>query len=155
MDEPPVPKRVQTRTRILSYEKELQKLLRAQLDKVEPGLVADDGGREREVASGKIDITARDAKGEFVVIELKVGPCPAGALEQVLGYSSDLEEETGTPCRAVLVASAFTQRQRAAAKRARDIYLVTYRVEQMDFAAPAPQPDKSPTLLSGHHPARL
>ena len=31
----------------------------------------------------------RDADGNFVVIELKAGPCPAGALEQVLGYSSD------------------------------------------------------------------
>jgi RecB family endonuclease NucS len=126
-------KRVKTQTRILHYEKELKALLRAQLEKVEPGLVADDGGREREVASGRIDITARDADGNFVVIELKVGPCPTGALEQVLGYSSDLEEETGLRCRAVLVASEFSQRQRAAAKRARDVHLVTYQVERMDF----------------------
>ncbi|MFM7027390.1 MAG: endonuclease NucS domain-containing protein [Chakrabartia sp.] len=126
-------------TRILNYERELKKLLRAQLEKVEPGLVADDGGRERAVATGRIDITARDAQGRYVVIELKVGPCPAGAIEQVLGYSNDLEEETGTPCRAVLVASEFSQRQRAAAKRARDIHLLTYEVEQMQLG---PTPDR-------------
>ena len=143
MDEKTVPKRVQTRMRILNYEKELKQLLRAQLEKVEPGLIADDGGRERQVASGKIDITARDANGHYVVIELKVGPCPAGAIEQVLGYSSDLEEETGIPCRAVLVASEFTLRQRSAAKRAHEMHLVTYQVEQMDFAGSPPPPDKS------------
>lgn len=145
MDEKILPKRVQTRTRILNYEKELKRLLRAQLEKVEPGLVADDGGRERAVASGKIDITARDANGHYVVIELKVGPCPAGAIEQVLGYSSDLEEETGIPCRAVLVASEFTLRQRSAAKRAREMHLVTYQVEQMDFSKSALPPDKNRT----------
>ncbi len=74
MDDPPLSNRVQTRTRVLNYEKELKRLLRAQIEKVEPGLVIDDGGREREVATGKIDITARDANGHFVVIELKVGP---------------------------------------------------------------------------------
>ena len=153
MDERVLPKRVQTRTRILSYEKELKQLLRAQLEKVEPGLVADDGGREREVASGKIDITARDANGHFVVIELKVGPCPAGAIEQVLGYSTDLEEETGIPCRAVLVAAEFTLRQRSAAKRAREMHLVTYQVEQMDFAESPPPPGKSLIPPSAPHPA--
>ena len=143
MDGKIVPKRVQNSMRILSYEKELKELLRAQLEKVEPGLVADDGGRERAVASGRIDITARDANGHYVVIELKVGPCPAGAMEQVLAYSSDLEEETGIPCRAVLVASEFTLRQRSAAKRAHEIHLVTYQVEQMDFEGCSPPPDKS------------
>ena len=126
-------KRVLNKARILHYEKELKTLLRRQLDKVEPGLVAADDGRELEVASGRIDITARDADGNFVVIELKAGPCPAGALEQVLGYSSDLEEETGTRCRAVIVASEFSLRQRSAAKRARELHLVTYQVEHMDF----------------------
>lgn len=126
-------KRVLNKARILHYEKELKTLLRRQLDKVEPGLVAADNGREREVASGRIDITARDADGNFVVIELKAGPCPAGALEQVLVYLSDLEEETGTRCRAVIVASEFSLRQRSAAKRARELHLVTYQVEHMDF----------------------
>ncbi len=126
-------KRVANATRILHYESELKSLLRRQLERVEPGLVEADGGRERVVATGKIDITARDAKGHFVVIELKAGPCPSGAVEQVLAYSHDLESETGTPCRSVLVASEFSDRIRGAAKRARELYLVTYQVGGMDF----------------------
>jgi RecB family endonuclease NucS len=131
-------KRLRTQTRLFQYEKELKRSLRQELEKIEPGLVADDGGRERVVATGKIDITARDKDGHFVVIELKVGPCPIGALEQVLAYSSDLEAETGVPCRSVLVASEFSDRIKAAAKRARDVYLVHYAVEKMGFAGQLP-----------------
>jgi RecB family endonuclease NucS len=132
----PISKRTRNQTRILHYEKELKTLLRRQLECVEPGLVEADGGRERAVATGRIDITARDANGHYVVIELKVGPCPHGALEQVLAYSTDLEAETGMPCRAVLVASDFSARLRAAAKRARDVHLVVYQVEGMGIVEP-------------------
>ena len=68
MFEEPIWKRIPIRTRLLTYEKDLNRLLRAQLDKVEPGLVAIDNVREREVPSGRIDITARDRDGNFVVI---------------------------------------------------------------------------------------
>jgi RecB family endonuclease NucS len=125
--------------RLFRYECELQEAIRRQLSQVEPGLVEADGGHERSVATGKIDVLARDLAGHFVVIELKAGPCPHGALEQVLAYSSDLEAETGTPCRAILVASQFSERIRAAAKRARDISLVTYEL-QLGLAKELPQP---------------
>lgn len=115
--------------RLFRYERELQHAVRRQLGLVEAGLVEADGGQERSVSTGKIDIVARDLAGNFVVIELKAGPCPHGALEQVLAYSTDLEAETGTPCRAILVASQFSERIRAAAKRARDVSLVTYELE--------------------------
>jgi RecB family endonuclease NucS len=127
--------RARTKARIFSYERELKSALRRQLALVEPGLVEADGGRERAVATGRIDITARDRNGHFVVIELKAGPCPHGALEQVLAYSTDLEAETGTPCRAVLVASEFSERLRAAARRATGIALVTYELDQVNLAA--------------------
>jgi RecB family endonuclease NucS len=125
--------------RLFRYERELQDAIRRQLAMVEPGLVEADGGHERSVATGKIDIVARDQAGHFVVIELKAGPCPHGALEQVLAYSSDLEAETGTPCRAILVASQFSDRIRAAAKRARDVSLITYEL-QLGLAEALPQP---------------
>jgi RecB family endonuclease NucS len=132
-------KRVRIANRIFQYEKELKHSLRQRLELVEPGLKAADGGREREVATGKIDITAEDVNGNYVVIELKAGTCPTGALEQVLGYSADLEAETGKPCRAVIVASDFPPRIRAAAKRANEVYLVTYRIDSMDVLRSAPQ----------------
>ena len=126
--------------RIFLYERELQVAIRRQLGLVEPGLVEADGGRERAVATGKIDIVARDSAGNFVVIELKAGPCPHGALEQLLAYSSDLEAETGTPCRSVLVASQFSDRIRAGAGRARDVWLVTYEVGQVNLESVLPRP---------------
>jgi RecB family endonuclease NucS len=126
--------RTRNMTRIIHYEKELKALLRRQLECVEPRLVEADGGRERAVATGKIDITARDANGHYVGIELKVGPCPHGALEQVLAYTTDLEAETGQPCRAVLVASDFSARLRSAAKRAHGVDLVEYEVSAMGRA---------------------
>lgn len=138
MDERPESGRVRNARRIFAYEKELKTAIRRRLDMVEEGLVEADGGRERVVATGKIDITALDVNGHFVVIELKVGPCPHGALEQVLAYSTDLEDETGTPCRAVLVASQFSDRLRSAAKRARDVYLVTYEVGDVNIGSPLP-----------------
>jgi RecB family endonuclease NucS len=130
-------KRVGNQVRILHYEKELKMLVRQQLDRVEPGLVEADGGREREVASGRIDITARDRYGNFVVIELKAGPCPNGALEQMLAYSADMEAETGVPCRAVLLAAEFSPRLESAAKRAHDVFLVRYALSDMACFAPA------------------
>lgn len=126
-------RRANSAVRIFHYEKELKDAVRRQLLLVEPGLVEADGGRERSVATGKIDITARDRNGYFVVIELKAGPCPNGALEQVLAYSSDLESESGVPCRAVLVASQFSERLRAAARRASNVALITYEVDQIHF----------------------
>ncbi|MEK6636968.1 MAG: endonuclease NucS domain-containing protein [Pseudomonadota bacterium] len=125
--------------RLFRYECELQEAVRRQLGQVEAGLVEADGGQERIVATGKIDVLARDLAGHFVVIELKAGPCPHGALEQVLAYSNDLEAETGTPCRAILVAAQFSERIRAAAKRARDISLVTYEL-RLGLAVELPQP---------------
>jgi RecB family endonuclease NucS len=147
-------KRVRTAARIFHYEHELKRSIRRQLDRVEPGLVAADDGRERVVATGKIDITARDVNGHFVVIELKAGPCPNGALEQVLAYSSDLEAETGTPCRAVLVASEFSDRIRAAAKRAHELYLVTYQLDGMGFGSGLPPQHKRQSVRAGHRPER-
>lgn len=134
-----LPRRTRNQARIFSYESELKIAVRRQLALVEPGLVEADGGRERAVATGRIDITARDANGHYVVIELKAGPCPMGALEQVLAYSTDLETETGTPCRAVLVASEFSERLRAAAQRATGIALVTYELEQVNLEAELPR----------------
>lgn len=114
---------------VFQYEKELQVAVRSQLQSLQPGLSIADSGNERPVATGKIDVLATDDKGRFVVIELKAGPCKPGALEQVLGYAEDLQAETGTQTLAVLVASEFPERIRAAARRAKDLRLVTYKLQ--------------------------
>lgn len=107
-------------------EKEMQTQVRLQLNNLETGLVAIDGGQEVSVATGRIDILARDSQGRTVVIELKAGRCPAGALEQLLAYAFDIEQERGGSVRTMLVAGSFTDRIRAAAKRAGNVDLRTY-----------------------------
>ena len=51
----------------------MQKALRANIQQLELGLEIVDGGAERTVDAGRIDITAEDTNGRLVVIELKAG----------------------------------------------------------------------------------
>jgi RecB family endonuclease NucS len=111
---------------IFKLEREMQAAVRKQLSMLESGLSEADGGQEVAVATGRIDILARDQDGKLVVIELKAGACPPGALEQTLGYAEALAEERGEPVRAYLVAAEFSDRIRAAAKRVSDLQLRTY-----------------------------
>lgn len=107
-------------------EKEMQAAIRQDLVSLEPGLQAVDDGTEVSTTTGRIDILARDSSGLLVAIELKAGPCPPGAIEQVLGYAQALADERGEDTRAILIASSFNDRQRAAAKRCLDLALRTY-----------------------------
>jgi RecB family endonuclease NucS len=135
-------KKTRNVARISRYDQELKMLLRRRLDRLEAGLKIADGGMERCVATGKIDITARDRNGNYVVIELKAGACPVGAMEQVLACSSDLAAETGMPCRSIIVASEFSDRIRGAAKRTRDLDLVTYELGDISFPKSDPAQTK-------------
>lgn len=108
-------------------EREMQVAVRRQLEAIETGLEAIDGGLEVVLPSGgRTDILARDAKGSTVVIELKAGQCPNSALEQVLSYADELEARDGGTVRPMLIASSFTPRTRAAARRVPGLELRTY-----------------------------
>ena len=107
-------------------EKEMQTAIRKQLTNIESGLVEADGGQERRVATGSIDIVARDQNGGLVAIELKAGKCPPGALEQLLGYAEALQDEERSEVRGILIAAEFSDRLLAAAKRTKNTKLLTY-----------------------------
>src|SRR5271170_3862558 len=68
----------------IGLERDLQTSLRARIEQLEPGLTIIDGGAERSVESGFIDITARDGSGAIVVIELKAGKARRESVSQVL-----------------------------------------------------------------------
>ena len=121
-----VPSPTDAQSYLFRFEKEMQTAVRRQLESIETGLTAIDNGIETVVPTGKIDILARDADGRVVVIELKAGVCPSSALEQVLGYSEDVFQKMDEPVRSLLIASAFTDRTQAAAKRTRDLKLIVY-----------------------------
>ena len=107
----------------------MQAALRIEIDQLERGLTIIDDGAERSVDSGFIDITARDASGRTVVIELKAGPAGQRAVAQILSYMGDVaaEEESGK-VRGILVASSFDAKSKAAARMVPSLILRKYSV---------------------------
>lgn len=112
--------------RTFSMERDLQAALRASISQLEPGLSVIDGGTERNVPSGRIDILARDAAGALVVIELKAAKAPRDAVAQVLAYMGDLQEEEAGRIRGMLIAPDFDAKAVAAARMVPGLKLVRY-----------------------------
>ena len=113
----------------IGLERDMQAALRVEIDQLESGLTITDDGAERSVDSGFIDITARDASGATVVIELKAGPAGQRAVAQILSYMGDVaaEEENGK-VRGILVASSFDAKAKAAARMVPSLMLRRYSV---------------------------
>lgn len=112
-------------TQTFGLELDMQKALRAHIDQLDPTLSIVDGGKERQVETGYIDILAQDKDGSLVVIELKSGDAPESAVTQVLSYVGALRDEQDQDVRGVLVAGGFPKKVRFAAQ-ACGIQLVTY-----------------------------
>jgi len=106
-------------------ERDMQSALRDNIHQLDPSLRIVDGGKERRVESGFIDILAEDHTGSLVVIELKSGAAPESAMAQILSYIGALGAEQDQPVRGVLIAHEFSSRMKLAA-RAADVMLVQY-----------------------------
>ncbi len=113
----------------LALERDMQAALRLDIEQLENGLAIIDGGAERSVESGFIDITARDVSGATVVVELKTGLAGQRAIAQILSYMGDImaEKEDGM-VRGILVASEFDARSKAAARVIPNLILRKYSV---------------------------
>ena len=107
-------------------ERDLQRALRTNVAQLEPGLTISDGGSEKTVEAGRIDITAEDANGSIVVIELKAGTALPDAITQLLAYMGTVENPDGRPVRGILVANDFAPRVVQAAKAVPNISLKAY-----------------------------
>lgn len=117
-------------------ERHLQESLRREISQLEHGLSITDGGGERAVESGFIDILAQDASGAFVVIELKAGQAKREAVGQILGYMGDLkDEEPDVEIRGILVAASFDKSCRSAVGVVSSLSLREYRFD-FTFAIP-------------------
>ncbi|MDE0121180.1 MAG: endonuclease NucS [Bryobacterales bacterium] len=121
--------------RIIGLERDLQAALRDGIEQLESGLHVTDGGNERSVASGRIDITAKDRDGQVVVIELKAGTARRKAIGQILSYMGDVADEESTEVRGILVAGEFDDKARAAARVVPALSLRRYRVK-FEFSPP-------------------
>ncbi len=107
-------------------EKDLQSALRENILQLEVGLTVVDGGNERRVASGFIDILARDNDGQTVVIELKAVKAPLKAHAQIASYMGDIYEDEGRIPRGILVAPDFDAKLVSAARVMPTLTMVQY-----------------------------
>ncbi|MCY4505821.1 MAG: endonuclease NucS [Acidobacteria bacterium] len=123
------------RVRLIGLERDLQAALRDCIEQLEPDLEIIDGGAERPVASGFIDITAKAGDSTVVVIELKAGTARREAIGQILSYMGDVADEEAGKVRGILVAGDFDDKARAAARVVPSLSLRRYRVA-FEFSPP-------------------
>ena len=107
-------------------ERDLQSALRANIEQLESGFKIIDGGTERTVEAGRVDITALDAEGRLVVIELKAGTSELKDIGQLLSYMGSIENEEGREIRGILVARDFNDRLVLAARAVPNVALKEY-----------------------------
>jgi hypothetical protein len=114
---------------LFGLERDMQAVLRQSIEQLEEGLVIADDGAERSVASGFIDILAKDSVNTMVVIELKTGTARQKAVAQILSYMGDISEEESTSAvRGILIAGDFDKKARAAARVVPNLSLRTYSI---------------------------
>lgn len=107
----------------------MQAAIRRNIQQIEKGLRITDGGKERSVDTGFIDIMTVDADSTPVVIELKTGVAGQRAVAQILSYiGSVMEEEQTDHVRGILIASNFDKKARAAAKVVPSLTLMRYQI---------------------------
>lgn len=106
-------------------ERDLQIALRKNIEQLEPGLKVADSGKEQNVESGRIDITAEDSAGAVVVIELKTGTADRETIGQILGYMGDMMAIKKS-VRGILVAGEFPAGTIAAARAVPNLKLKKY-----------------------------
>ncbi|WP_335901132.1 endonuclease NucS domain-containing protein [Shewanella algae] len=112
----------------IGLEKDMQAAIRRNISQIEAGLRITDGGRERCVETGKIDITGKDLTETPVVIELKTGIAGQRAIAQILSYmGSVMDEDERDDVRGILIASGFDKKARAAAKVIPSLTLIRYQ----------------------------
>jgi RecB family endonuclease NucS len=108
-----------------TLERDLELALRSNIEQLESGLRIMDGGIQKKVESGYIDILAVDRNGSAVVIELKAGEANRDAIGQILAYMGDLRRDAKM-IRGILVAGDFNSRLIAAASVVPNIELRKY-----------------------------
>jgi len=111
----------------ISLERDIEDHLVHHLDAIEKGLTL--VGRQVIIDVGRIDILAQDAKGQRVVIEVKVGEAKDSAVGQIARYLGWYTRADGQPARGILIAAEFPEGVRYAATAIPNLQLIAYRVQ--------------------------
>jgi RecB family endonuclease NucS len=111
---------------MFGLERDLQIVLRANIEQLETGLRIIDEGKERVTEAGRIDITAVDRKGNVVIIELKAGDAQPKVISQVLSYMTAVAESDNKPVRGILVAGRFHRQVILAARAVPNLIVKKY-----------------------------
>ncbi len=121
--------------REFAAESDLRDFLSKNLTRIEPGPRlfedSDRSGVEFPVGGRFIDILARDAKDNYVVVELKVSRGYDRAVGQLLRYMAWVQANLagGKPVRGVIVASGITDDLKLAASLVPNVRLFQYEIE--------------------------
>jgi len=110
----------------ISLERDIEEHLVHNLHTLEDGLEL--VGRQVTIDVGRVDLLARSAAGEKVVVELKVGEAKEAALGQIARYMGWYARADGERPRAILVAAAFPDNVKYAASAIPGLRLATYQV---------------------------
>ncbi|GAB6139773.1 hypothetical protein JCM14076_05020 [Methylosoma difficile] len=111
---------------LFGLERDLQMALRRNIEQLEVGFKIIDGGKEKSVEGGRIDILAEDREQRLVAIELKAGEAKPESIAQILDYMVSLQQEENKAVRGILVASSFHRRVVSAAKLVPNLELREY-----------------------------
>jgi hypothetical protein len=111
---------------LFGLEHDLQMALRRNIEQLEIGLKIIDGGKEKTVEGGRVDITAEDKQQRLVAIELKAGEAKPESVAQILAYMVSLQQKEQRDVRGILVAAGFHPRVVLAAKAIPNLQLREY-----------------------------
>ncbi len=117
----------------------IKDLLRANLGQLEAGLTPTEKGPELEAAGGQHSILARTGAGAHVVIEFNAEEAAMEEFTRTLCQMGALQERVQQPVRGILVARAFPQPVRLAARMVPGLQLKTYSLS-LAFGDPAAKP---------------
>lgn len=110
-------------------EKSLEKDIYENLSSLESGLkrATEEDNRQRQVASGRLDILAEDESNRLVVIEIKTGKAKREVIGQTMAYMSDINKNfPEREVRGIIVADSFSDKLTAAVSFGVDVQLYNY-----------------------------